>query len=152
RKTKARTPRKPTTLQEDWRRDARAAGLTARQVEESWVWYYRYAVEAPPVLEEHEQRKARVTMPNAVRRVLTRHPFYRFVGYDADVLDDLEPIPDDEPMEADARQFWEDVRDAQKNDTPKSAARLALQRLGRSIRSDSELMGRLGDMHGRQGK
>ena len=86
RKTKSRTPRKRRTLEEDWRRDARAVGLTVRQVEESWVWYYRYAVEAPPVLEEHEQRKARVTMPNAVRRVLTRYPFYRFVGYDAALI------------------------------------------------------------------
>ena len=151
RKTKARTPLKRRTLEEDWRRDARAAGLTARQVQESWVWYYRYACEAAPVLEEREQRKARVTMPNAVRRVLTRHPFYRFVGYDAEVLDDLEPIPDDGRTDADARQFWEDVRDAQKNDTPKSAARLALGRLGRSIKLNSELMGRLADMHGKHG-
>src|SRR5207249_3315325 len=95
--------------------------------------------------------KTRETMPNSVRRVLTRYPFYRFVGYDAEVLDELEPIPSEASVEVDARQFWEDVRDAQKNDTPKSAARLALQRLGRSIRLDSELMGRLADMHGKHG-
>ena len=84
------------------------------------------------MLEEHEQRKARVTMPNAVRRVLTRHPFYRFVDYDDEVLDELEPISEDGPLErADARRFWEDVRDAQKADTPNTAApaKLNTQRL-----------------------
>jgi hypothetical protein len=148
RKSKTHKPGKRTTLEEDWRRDARALGVAPQQVHKSWLWYYRCAVEAPPVLEEREQRKARETMPGSVRRVLTRHPVYRFVGYDAEVLDDLEPIPDDVRTDADARQFWEDVRDAQKNDTPKSAARLALGRFGRSIKLNSELMRRLARMHG----
>jgi len=47
--------------EQDWRRDARAAGLSEQEIEDSWVWFRRYAFEAPPVLEETEQQAARQT-------------------------------------------------------------------------------------------
>jgi len=137
-------PQEGNTVEDDWRRAAQAEGFSPEQVQDSWVWFRRYAFEEAPVLEERERRKARETMPDSVRRVLTHYPFFRFVGYDAEVLDDIEPIPVDGPSErADEDQFWKTVRDARKTDTPNSDARRALERLGRGIKLKSDLMRRL---------
>jgi len=146
--TSTSQPQEGNTVEDDWRRAAQAEGFSPDQVKESWVWFCRYAFEEAPVLEERELRKARETMPDGVRRVLTRYPFYRFVGYDAEVLDDIEPIPVDGPSEqADARQFWEDVREARKTDAPNSAARRALERFARLVKLPSEHMRRLVDLN-----
>ena len=47
---------RPNTLEQDWRQDAQAAALSPQEIDDSWVWFRRNAFEAPPVLEEAEQR------------------------------------------------------------------------------------------------
>jgi hypothetical protein len=131
------------TLEQDWRRDAEAAGLTPREVEEGWVWFHRDAFEAPPVLEERAQRAARETMPDSVRRVWSRNPMYRFVGYDPDLLDDLGlSVEDDLQAQAEAQRFWEDIGFAY-SDPSALDARQAIDRLADLVHLKPEHLRRL---------
>jgi hypothetical protein len=143
RKTKTHEPGKRVTLEEDWRRTAQAEGLSAQESQESWVWFHRKVLETPPVLEETEERTARETTPDSVRRVLTRKPVYRFVGYDDELLDELEPILDDLPMDAEARRFFQDVAYAQETDAPNTDTRRALDRLAGDVKLRPERMRQL---------
>lgn len=125
-------------VEDDWRHSAQEAGLSHQEIEESWVWFRRHAFEAPPVLEEAEQRVARETMPRSVRRVLTRDPLFWFVGQDRDLLDDL-GIEDEVQLEAEADEwrFWDNIGHAF-TDPPDAAARQAFDRLARLVRLKPE--------------
>lgn len=139
-----------STPEKDWLQDAQGIGLSSTEAEASWVWFRHYAFEAPPVLEETEQRAAREIMPDSVRRVLTRNPMWGFVGYDPDILQDFgldepkeEPIPDD-----DERRFENDVALAI-TDPSNLEARRALDRLARLVHLKPEHTRQLAGMHDR---
>src|SRR5258706_3012387 len=124
---------RPSTLEQDWRRDAEGAGLSPPEIEESWVWFRESAFEGPPVLEETEQRTARETMPESVRRVLKKNPLYGFVGYDPDLLDDLGlSIKDDAQAAAEDQLFWDDIGYAFADPRDRDA-RKALDRIGKLV-------------------
>jgi len=129
-------------IQDAWRWDAQAAGLSAQDIEESWAWYARHASGAPPVIEEGE-RALPETMPESVRRVLTRNIRYVFLAEDPfvdDLLDAFKqpvPIPDDLQRTAEDWQFWDDVGRAL-NDPPDADDKRALDRLARLVKLKPE--------------
>jgi hypothetical protein len=125
-------------VEDDWRQSAQETGLSPEEIEESWAWLRRHAFEAPPVLEEAEQRVARETMPNSVRRVLIRHPLFWFVGQDRDLLDDF-GLEDEVQLEAEADEwrFWDNIGHAF-TDPRDADARKALDRLARLVRLKPE--------------
>ena len=130
----------PVPAEEAWRRAAQAVGLSAQEIGESWVWFRRHAFEAPPVLEETEQRTARQTMPKGVQRVLKFDPAFWFIGYDHDLFADLGLSIDDEEQlvaAADDWRFWADISHAW-TDPPDADARLALDRLAKLVRLKPE--------------
>ncbi len=137
-------------VEDDWRRDARAAGLSKQEVEESWTWFSRNAYGVPRVLEEAEQAVPE-TMPESVRRVLTRNSLYLFLGEDP-LIDDLvdqftHPIPDALQREADDWRFWDDVAQAW-GDPSNADVRRALDRLARLVRLKPERVRHLAERHG----
>jgi hypothetical protein len=136
-------------VEDDWRRDARAAGLSAQEREESWAWYARRSSGAPPVLEEAE-RVLPDTIPDSVRRVLTRNIRYVFLADDPfvdNLLDafkqPIPAIPDDLQGAAEDWQFWDDVGYAFSDPSSDADARRALDRLARRIRLKPEHTRRL---------
>jgi hypothetical protein len=125
---------KPDTLEQDWRGDARSAGLTPEEVEESWQWFRCFAFEAPPIMEDADQRAWRETMPESVRLILSQNPLYGFVGYDPDLLDDLGlSIVNDAESEEEDQPFWEDIGYAL-GEPSDADTRHALDRIGRLVR------------------
>lgn len=128
---------KPPTLEEDWRRDAVAIGLTTEQSDESWQWFRRHAFEGSPVVEEVGQAAARLTLPETVRRVLQRNPLYGFVGYDADLVEELFGGAPAVAAEAEDWQFWHDISYAYE-DLTSSDARHAIDRVAKLVRIKPE--------------
>src|SRR6266853_3642513 len=136
-----------TTIENAWRWDAQAAGLSPEEIEESWAWYSDNAFGAPPVLAEAEKSLPE-TMPESVRRVLTRNIRYVFLAEDpfvADLLNEFkQPIPDDLRRVADDWRFWDDVGYAL-TDPSNAGARQALERLAQLVRLKPEDVRRLAE-------
>lgn len=137
-------------LEDDWRRDARAAGLSAQEIEESWTWYSRNAFSAPPVLEEAEPDAQ--TMPGGVRRVLTYNSLYLYLADDprVDALVDQfkQPIPNDLQREAEDWRFWDDITQAW-GDPSDADVRPALDRLANLVHLKPEHTRHLAEKDGK---
>jgi hypothetical protein len=132
-------------VEDDWRRDARAGGLSKQEVEDSWAWYSCFASGGPPVLDEEATRALPENMPESVRRVLTHNIRYAYLADDPFVDDLLSafkqpiPIPDDLQRVSEDWQFWDDIgRALAPSDPPDADDRRALDRLARLVKLKPE--------------
>jgi hypothetical protein len=136
-----------TKIEDAWRWDAQAAGLSPEEIEESWAWYSANASGAPPVLEEAKGALPEA-MPDSARRVLTRNIRYIFLAEDSFVeglLNEFkQPIPDDLRHVADEWGFWDDVGYAL-TDPSDAGARPALDRLVQLVRLKPEAVRHLAE-------
>src|SRR5438876_4193901 len=133
-------------VEDDWRRDARAAGLSKQEIQESWTWYARNAYGVPRVLEEAEQAVPE-TMPESVRRVLSYNSLYLFLAEDPlidDLVDQFKQPRADLALEAEDWRFWDDIGCAL-TDPSNADARQALDRLAQLVRLKPEQMRHLAE-------
>ncbi len=70
------------TLERNWRESAQEAGYPPQDIEESWLWFRRHAVE------KAEPGTARETPPEGVQRVIEHNALF-VVEYTPDVAADL---------------------------------------------------------------